>query len=541
MKTEKLLKRFKDAESLKSNWRNRYEETLRYTFPDREKFTERSPGEETKNGVQICDSTAINAVNKFVSNLQSSLVPPMRRWTKLTPGNSIPEENRDEAKKILESITHIMFDSIANSNFDTQISECFCDLAIGTGAMLVLKGESATTPLRFVTVPLHELFLEQGPLGRVDTVFRRHQVHGRNIKATWEDAKIPEAMQSKIDNEPNYQHTLIECTYPKKINIKVQEADDMGKVVLVNREVDGFNYVVIDEKSKSVLVDRDQESSPWIVFRWTVAPGEVYGRGPAMAALHDIKSLNKSKELWLKRASLDVAPPIMVQEDGFLDVENIDVQPMSVIPVQYNAGGMNAPSIQPLVTGGSINLAQICINDLITSINETLFANPLGKIDAPVKTATEISYRQQELSKRIGSAFGRLQYELITPLINRIIYVLNEWDIFDRFDGVDDLKVDGRFISVKHESPLASAQDQESLMAMQQFVEILAQTFGPEAIPGLMNPDKFIEIVGKFLNVPNDVMLNQEQVEAIKQKLAQAGQAAEQMQANEANGIPPNQ
>lgn len=164
-----------------------------------------------------------------------------------------------------------------------------------------------------------------------------------------------------------------------------------------------------------------------------------------------------------------------------------------------------------------------------------MFADPLGPIDLPVKTATEVAYRQQELAKRIGSAFGRLQYELITPLINRILFVLNEWNLLPT-EG-DSIKIDGRILSVKHESPLAAAQDQESLMAIQQFIQFLAGTFGPQMSMVLIQPDKVIQHMAKYLNIPADIQLTQDQLDAVKQKIAQMGQMAEQgMQNQVANG-----
>jgi hypothetical protein len=291
-------------------------------------------------------------------------------------------------------------------------------------------------------------------------------------------------------------------------------------------EVDGFIYTVLYEPTKDIILQREQESSPWVVFRWSVAPGEIYGRGPALFALPDIKSINKTKELILKRASVDAAGMWTVEEDGVINPENIQMGPHAMIPVMKNPGGMSSPTLAPLGIPGGFDISQMVINDLRTSINETMFADPLGPIDLPVKTATEVAYRQQELAKRIGSAFGRLQYELITPLINRVLFVLNEWQVLPTLG--DKVIVDGRLVGVKHESPLAAAQDQEGVMAIQQFIQFLLGVFGPQMTMGLIQPDKLIQHMSKYLNIPADIQLTQEQFEAIKQKIAQIGQMADQ-------------
>lgn len=535
---EQIKKRFDNAAKRRTNWEVMYKDAMRYVTPEREGFDAKTDGDRTKkNPLVVCDSTAITAVAKFVSNLQSSLVPPMKKWIRLVPGDGIPEDYIDVVKPNLDNISNIMFSAIQNSNFDTQIAEAFNDLALGTGAMLCLKGDNERIPLRFISVPLHELYLEEGPYGAITTVFRKHKMECRNVKSTWDDAVLPEELSKCIEKEPSKEVYFIECTYPSKITVTEFEkkTDENGeeKMVKVEKEIDGFRYVVLYEGSgKSVIVDRELRSSPWIVFRWSVAPEEIYGRGPALSALADIKSLNKTKELILKRASIDAAGMWTVEEDGVMNLDNIQMGPSAMIPVMKNPNGMQSPTISPLSIPGGFDISQMVMNDLRAAINETMFADPLGPIDLPVKTATEVAYRQQELAKRIGSAFGRLQYELITPLVNRILFILNEWKVLPTLG--DKVEVDGILVGVKHESPLASAQDQESVMAIQQFIQFLAGVFGPQMAMVLVQPDKVVKHMAKFLNVPADIELTTEQLQALKAKLAQMGQTADQAMQNNA-------
>ena len=41
------------------------------------------------------------------------------------------------------------------------------------------------------------------------------------------------------------------------------------------------------------------DTTPWIVARYMKIPGEVFGRGPLVSALPDVKTLNKTLELLL--------------------------------------------------------------------------------------------------------------------------------------------------------------------------------------------------------------------------------------------------
>lgn len=524
-----ILKRFKNAQKRKHNWDTTYREALQYAAPQRETFYDYEPGVKKNQPDKVFDSTALSAMQKFASNMQSSLLPPMKKWIKLVPGTQIKENNREKATKQLEQINDTMFRAINNSNFDTQVSESFLDLAIGTGALLVLKGTDKQ-PLRFVSVPLAELFLEEGPNGIITTAFRRHKMPARNIMETWDDAKLPDNLKSYVDSNPDKDVKLIDATMPAKVTVKSKTA----KGNVIEKTVDGFRYVVIDERSGEVIVKREQRSSPWIIFRWSVMPNEIYGRGPLLLSLADVKTINKTKELILKNASIKTAGAWTVADDGIININNIRIKPGAKIPVSANPGSINGPTIAPLAMPGDFNVAQLVLQDLRTSINEMMFTDPFGSLDLPVRTATEMMLRQQELSKRIGSAFGRIQFELITPLVNRVLFVLEEMGQVD----LNDFRVDGEFIAIEHISPLAQAQDQEELTSMMRYAEILTGTFGPQVAMMLLKPDKFSAKAAEFLNIPADIVPSEAEFEQLKKLLGQvmATQAAAQQipQGNEA-------
>ncbi len=56
-------------------------------------------------------------------------------------------------------------------------------------------------------------------------------------------------------------------------------------------------------------------------------------------------------------------------------------------------------------------LNALCFNDL---------RDPTGA----VRSATEVAIESRELAKRIGSAFGRLQTEVLVPILKRVVYIL---------------------------------------------------------------------------------------------------------------------
>lgn len=506
---EKRLKRFERAKKRKWLWEDLYEDCQQYAAPHREIFDEDVDfkGEHKDGKGLVFDSTAIDAVQKFTSNLQSSLVPPARSWIDLLPGTQL--QDQAQAKEALNKITDIMFSHLKNSNFDTQIAECFQDLAIGTGALLALEG-TQTAPFNFISVPLSQLFLEEGPEGRIETAFRCWKVAARNIEGTWPDAKISKELREIIEEQPDKELEIVEMTTPKKgITITTPQGQ---------QTIDGYEYSVTMKNMKATIVEREQRSSPWIIFRWSTLPGEIYGRGPVTFALPDIKTLNKTKELLLKSASIAIFGMWTAVDDGTINLENIKFGSGSVIPVANNEGSINGPTLKALDPPGDVNLSQIIIQDLKASINNQLFADPLGPIDLPVKSATEMSLRQQELAKRIGSAFGRLQFELIQPLINRLLDILDSLGLVD----IGDLRVDGGAIAIQHQSPLARAQGEEEAMALIRLMETIVTMYGPEALNAACPLDKVLPILTTLSGAPEKAVSTSQEIQQMQQAAAQA-------------------
>ena len=509
---QKDIARFKRAVDRKSVYRTTCQEVMAFACPQRDTFYDRAEGEKRDNADFVFDSTALAALNKFASNIQSSMVPPMKRWIRLEPGFDVPEANRKAVAEKLQQTCDMMFAMLQISNFDTAVAESFHDLAIGTGSIMVKRGTKAN-PFRFVSVPISQGYFEEAGDGRIGAKFREWDIPGGSINDVWSDAKIPSDLKQKIDVDPTKKIKVIEMILPTKVTFE-------------GKKIDGFEYKVAVEGCADYLVYDKVRSDPWIVYRWSVVAGEVYGRGPLMTAIADIKTLNKTKELTLKAASMQIAGAWTVVDDGVVNVNTMQISPGAKIAVAHNEGSSFGASISRLDQAGDVNLSQLIINDLRNAINEIMFADPLGPIDLPVKSATEMSLRHQELSKRIGSSYGRLQYEFVIPLVNRLLHIMEELQLVN----LSGFRVDGGAISVRAVSPLAMAQDEEDLMSMLRFMEHITGTFGPEAGMLLTKPDVYIKLLAKKLAVDQSIVPSDEEFAALKQRLAQISQAAMQGQ-----------
>lgn len=526
---DKLFKRFSNAKKKRTNWKTTYKEALRYFCPQRDTFDSPVDGAERTNLDSVFDSTGQDALQKAVSTVQSNVIPPQKKFANLILGPALQDKGGDLKAK-LETITELFFTYLKNSNFDVQAAEMLEDWLVGTGNMLFLKG-TVNRPFNFVATPLDEVYLERGVDGSVGARFREWKVPNHLITETWPDAKISTELQAIIESQPDGDTCVIESSFKDKVKVKVLTKDKNGKASRKEEIIDGYRYVVQDAKTKAIIVERESKSHPWLNPRFAVSAGEVYGRGPVLTALADNKTLNKTKELILKNAALAISGMWTVVDDGIINLENIVMEPGAKIPVMANPGNPNGPSIAPLRSAADFNVAQIILDDLKKAIKAILLVDPLGEIDAPVKSATEIAYRAQSIAKLLGSAYGRLQCELVAPLFERGLFIMEELGIVD----LNDFTVDGTNIAIQHVSPLAQAQDQEELSAISRYAEIIANFFGPQGLMMMTNPVEFGKELARLLNVPDRILPTAEQMDAIKQIF---GQMVAQQMGQQGGGQP---
>ena len=507
MTVEQILQRHKIAKNKKEDFRSLYEDSMEFALPQRNLYGGEYEGRVggKKKMSRVFDSTAINSTQRFANRLQSGIFPPQRKWCRLEPGTDIPMERKDEAQRALDLYNDKLFAVLKQSNFDIAMGEFLLDLSVGTAVMLVQKGD-AVSPINFIPVPQYLVSFEEGANGQVDNVYRNMRIKGESIQMQWKDAKLSEDLQKRISDKPTEDIDLIEAT-------------------VYNIDRGDFGYYVIDEKSKSEIVYRKLKSSPWVVSRYMKVAGEIYGRGPVLTALPDIKTLNKTKELLLKNASLAITGVYTAADDGVLNPATIKITPGAIIPVARN-GGPQGEALKPLPRAGDFNVSQIVINDLVQAIKRTLLDESLPPDNMSARSATEVVERMKELAQNLGSAFGRLINETMIPLVTKILEVMDD-------DGIINLplRVNGLEVKVSPVSPLAMAQNLDEINNIIQFMQI-AQGLGPEGQLAI-KPGAAIDYIADKLGVPASVRSNDQERKAQMQQIQQAAmqaQAAQQQQ-----------
>ena len=505
MSAKTFLKKYSLAEGLKSVWTSKFEEAYEYTMPGRESFYEESPGQKRTD--RIFDETAVVGIQEFASRLQAGITPTFGRWINLKSGSEMPNNLKPVIDQQLDEITDYIFEVLHNSNFNQEVHEAFMDCAVGTGCLLVNEGTS-TDPIVFNAIPLPHITLNSGPNNKIDCVYRKRQIRLGDIKVLYPKAELDDVVLQKMANNPDDKIAVIEGT--------MRNYEDPNKEV--------YDYMVcIKEYEEIILTDKYEGvgSNPFITFRWNKASGEVYGRGPVFNAMSAIKTTNLTVELILENAQMNISGIYQLEDDGVINTDNIALVPGTIIPVAPGSRGL-----QPINGAGRFDVAQIVLEDMRNNIRKALYMETLGPTKGTPMSATEVAERMADLSRQIGSSFGRLQSEFITPLIRRVIYILKKQG------RIEIPSIDNKEIKIVPESPLSRAQHEQDISDLNRFNSTIGQTFGPEVLNLIVKQEEVARFLAEKMNLPEKLIRDS----AEQQQVVQQMQQLQQMQSQGGQG-----
>lgn len=509
-----IIKRLGSLESQRQVWESHWQEIADYVVPRKADVTKkRTPGD--KRTELIFDGTAIHAAELLSASLHGMLTNASTRWFSLrfreTEFNQV-----DAAREWLEGAENVMYQAFARSNFQEQIHELYHDLiCFGTGVMFI--DQDPEQQLRFQTRHCSEVFLSEDENGRVDTVFRRFKMPARAAIARF-NLDDGHRIVKRTKSDPYQMVTLIHAVYPR------DERDN----VRVDAKNKPFASVYVDPDSREVLSESGFDEFPYVAPRFLKASFEVgYGRSPAMTALPDIKMLNKMSEVTIRAAQKQVDPPLMVPDDGFM------------LPIRTVPGGLNfyrsgtRDRLEPLNIGANNVLGLNMEEQRRKAIQSAFYVDQLILSQGPQMTATEVVQRTEEKMRLLGPVLGRLQAELLQPMIMRSFMLLTRQKAFA---PAPDFMAN-QPIEIEYVSPLAKAQKQGDVRSALQLLELFTPLGQLDpSVMDYVDIDGMAKYLMETLSIPATSVRGDEEVAMIRQERAaqQEQQAALQEAAQQA-------
>ncbi|MCS3423436.1 hypothetical protein M2403_002037 [Rahnella sp. BIGb0603] len=473
-----------------------------------------------KKSEKAIDSTPILALERFAAAVESVVTPRTQTWHGLQ-NERFADDN--EVQEYYEELTRILFRLryAPAANFANQQSENYVSIgAFGNGCVFVdeLPGKG----MRYICYHLREIFFEENYQGVVDLVHRKFKLTARQAVQQFGKDKLPVAVQRASEQTPLAKFDFIHRVSP----------NDEVKYGATGEPVAGpdgmpWKSIYICMTDRKIVRTGGYHTMPYCIARYYKSPGEVYGRGPGMTALPDIKVLNEMNKETLVGAQLANRPPVLVSDDGALES-------FSLVPGSINSGGVssngNALAI-PFATGAQPNLGLEMMDQKRQLIND-IFLVTLFQIlvQNPQMTATEAMLRAQEKGQILAPTMGRIMSEQLGPMIEREVDICARMGLFP--EPPQQLIDAGMEFDIDYKSPLVRMQRADEGAGIAQTLQLatsLAQF--DQSVLGLIKTGDVLRDFADINGMPRSLLLDKEEEQQMKQAQAQQAQLNNLVQA----------
>ena len=233
-----------------------------------------------------------------------------------------------------------------------------------------------------------------------------------------------------------------------------------------------------------------------------------------MTALPDVKMLNKMSEVTIRAAQKQIDPPLMVPDDGF------------IMPIRTTPGSLNfyragtRDRMEPLNIGANNPLGLNMEEQRRNAIRQAFYVDQLLLSQGQTMTATEVLQRNEEKMRLLGPVLGRLQSEMLQPLISRVFGLLLRNGVLP--PAPEELQ--GRDIEIEYVSPLAKAQKLTDLQSMLRGFEVMMQIAEVAPVMDYLDSDNLVKYLVDTTGIPATVIRSDEEVARLRRQQQQQQQ-----------------
>ena len=515
MKNEQIIRRLEHLTAERKTIDSTWQTIEKFVAPYRGQFFENQTSEHEQNWRkrEIYDSTAINASQTLAASIHGSITSPAFRWFDLQ--FRVDQLNQtQEAKEWLDDTAGRIYNALQESNFNLEVGECYTDL-VNYGTSVVLEeftGDELTgenIELTFSAVPIKEAYFEEDHKGGISTFYRRLMWTPSQIISKFGEDKVPEKINALEASGKTDRLEVVYCIWKRK------GIDEVDGIVAPEKRPYAYRYI-LKEGGETLGEEGGYYEMPAYAPRWRKTSESKWGNSPAMNALNDILTLNQLVELILRSAEKAIDPSWVTTMNNI--VSDLDLR----------AAGLNIvrdPSkLLPLESAGRFDVGQLIKSDLVQSIQKAFYMDQLQLKDSPAMTATETMARMELMQRTLGPTLGRLQSDLLDPLISRTLNILFRSGQLKELP--ESLKQNGGDIDVSYVGSLSRSQKMDGIANVERYLGLLGgiAQFKPEVLD-LFNQDKAARNLGNDLNVPAAYLNSDEDVQALREQRAAQQQA----------------
>ena len=454
---------------------------------------------------QPYQSTGAKGVVTLASKLMLALLPPQTSFFKLQVNDiNLPQELGPEIRSELDlsmaKIERTIMESIAESGDRVIVHQALKHLVVAGNALVFMSKEGLKL------YPLNRYVVDRDGNGNVIEIVTKETVSKKLVKNFYPDLMKP----GVVDDTTMPDDECIIYTHVTRDNNRWLWHQEM------------FDEVLPKSQGKAPI-----DANPWLVLRFNHVDGEVYGRGRVEEFMGDLKSLEALSQAIVEGSAAAAKVVFTVSPSS-------TTKPQTLAKAGNGAIIQGRPEDIGVVQVGKtadFQTAYQMIGSLTQRLNEAFLI--LNVRDSERTTAEEVRMTQLELEQQLGGLFSLLTVEFLIPYLNRKLNVAQKTGEIPRLPKGGII----RPTIVAGINALGRGQDRESLG---QFLTVISQTMGPEAIGQFINPDEVIKrlAAASGIDVLNlvksmDELQGEQQQQMAQQQEMMAMQQAPQMAAVE--------
>lgn len=440
-----FLKRYQKLQAERQVMMPLYEDIATYIRPQR---LYQQPYKKSQN---IYDSTAIVAAEQLASCLWSFLCDGSNRWFSLDHEMFSHDEKLTIENKIYEAFDQYGFYNAAH--------ELFRDLVSFGSAIFVSDGDGQDFSFKALH-PLDCVF-DFDHKGQISEVFR-------SLKTEDEKGEVE----------------LIHYVFRNK-----NKRADISLLPWAS--------VIFNKQTGEIVRKGGYEYCPYNILRFYSSSHNIFGESPAMQVLADIKMLNQMVKTNLTAAQKQIDPPLLAADE--LSPMGIRTHPGAVIYGGID-GVQNRRLIEPLITGGSVNIGLEMEEQRRRSIKEAFYYHITSNLNQK-RSATEVIIDFEDKLRLIYPLVNRVFSEFIRPLIAHMSHI-----ILEHHYGEGEYK----HIKVTSLSPLALMQKQNQarklIGGVQSFAPLLSLN---HELKGHIDSLALLKLIASYWGIPEHMIADE--------------------------------
>ena len=492
----------------RKTWETHWQEVADYFLTRKSDITERHTKGDKRN-LQVFDATGTHSLELLASSLHGSLTSASSKWFSLRFKNSAVNED-DTAKEWLEDSAGKMFLAFHRSNFQQEIFEAYHDLiCFGTAAMFIEADDDDM--IRFSTRHIKEIYIAENGKGLVDCIYRRFTITAKAAADKFGLENLSRNLQAIYKNSMFDEVELCHVVKPRDIY-------DPRKIDKKNMP---YVSTYFEMETDHIISHGGFREFPYVVPRWLKSSNEVYGRSPAQNSLPDIKVLNKMVEIQLQAAAKQINPPLLIPDDS------------AILPVRTAPGSLNfyrsgsRDKIEPLNIGANNPLGLNLEQQRRESIGKAFHIDQLLIQESPRQmTATEVQTRQDEKLKILGPVMGRLQSEMLNPLIVRVFQIMLRGNHFIQAPPI----LANQEIEIEYVSPMALAMKSQQLSGIMRGMEIFGSLSQTMPVTDYIDENGLVKELIDILGLSAKMIKSDDEVQEIRANRQEQQMQQAQMQ-----------